>query len=83
MESHETKSCPVVPSDISTLKWVGMGATKTARVAEPLVEPTLAVITVCPIAALIARPDAVIVATAGVEEVQSTLPLTSFINPLA
>src|SRR5450759_5056793 len=27
MESHDTKSCPVVPSDISALKWVGMGAT--------------------------------------------------------
>ena len=83
MESHETKSCPVVPSDTSTLKWVGMGATKTARVAEALMELTLAVITVCPVAALIAKPDAVIVATAGEEELQSTLPLTSFINPLA
>lgn len=60
-----------------------MGATKMARVAEPLTEPTLAVMTVCPLAALIARPDAVIVATAGEEELQSTLPLTSFINPLA
>jgi hypothetical protein len=39
--------------------------------------------TVCPVATLIAKPDAVIVATAGDEELQSTLPLTSFINPLA
>jgi hypothetical protein len=83
MESHETKSCPVVPSDTSTLKWVGMGATKTARVTEPTVEPRLAEMTVCPVAALMANPDAVIVATAGEEELQSTLPVTSFIKPLA
>jgi hypothetical protein len=62
---------------------VGMGATKTARVPEPLMEPALAVITVCPVATLIAKPDAVIVATTGEEELQSTLPLTSFISPLA
>ena len=83
MESHDTKSCPVVPSDISALKWVGMGATKTARVAEPTMEPRPAVMTVCPVASLIAKPDALIVATAGEEELQSTLPVTSIINPLA
>ena len=83
MESHDTKSCPVVPTDISALKFVGMGVAVTTRVVEPLMEPTLAEMTVCPIAALIAKPDAVIVATAGEEEPQSTLLLTSFINPLA
>jgi hypothetical protein len=60
-----------------------MGATKTVRVTEPTVEPRLAVMTVCPVAALMANPDAVIVATAGEEELQSTLLVTSFIKPLA
>lgn len=83
MESHDTKSCPVVPSDMSTLKLVGMGVTDTARFAEPMVELRVAEMIVCPVATLIAKPDAVIVATLGVKEFQSTLPLMSLISPLA
>ena len=68
---------------MSTLKLVGMGVTETLRFAEPVIDPKLAEITVCPVAALVAKPDASIIATAGDVELQSTLVLTSFIKPLA
>lgn len=50
MVFQDTKSCPVVPSDISTLKFVGAGVGETARLTEPPMEPRLAVMTVCPFA---------------------------------
>jgi hypothetical protein len=81
MESHDTNSCPVVPSDMSTLKLVGIGKTDTA--VEPLMGPMLAVITLCPAAWPLANPAEVIVSTVGEEEFQSTLLVTSPINPLA
>jgi hypothetical protein len=58
-----------------------MGA--TASVVEPLMEPTLAEMTVCPLAWPTAKPPELIVATAGAEEFQSALLVTSFVNPLA
>src|ERR1700730_4744144 len=57
-----------------------MGA--IARVVEPLMEPTLAAMTVCPLARPIAKPPKLIVATAGDEEFQSALLVTSLVNPL-
>ena len=83
MESQETKSCPVVPTDISALKLVGPGVTDTARLAEAETDPRFAVTTVCPVAWPVAKPEKSIVATAGNEEPQMTLLVTSFVNPLA
>ena len=72
-----------MPTDISALKFVGTGVAVTVRVVEPLMEPTLAEMTVCPIAWPIAKPPELIVATAGEEEFQSALLVTSIVNPLA
>jgi hypothetical protein len=68
---------------MSTLKFVGVGEAETARVAEPLMDPILAVMRVCPVATLRAKPVELIVAAVGDEELQSTLSVTSFISPLA
>jgi hypothetical protein len=81
MESHDTKSCPVVPTDISTLKVVGMGVAVTTRVVEPPMEPILAAMTVCPLAWPAAKPLALMVATAGEEEFQSALLVQPHVDP--
>jgi len=50
---------------------------ETVRVVEPLTEPESALIVVAPAATLVARPCPLMVATAEVEEVQTTTPVTS------
>jgi hypothetical protein len=81
MVSHDMKSCPVVPSDMSTLKSVGTGVTD--RSVAPMMEPIFAMMTLCPAASPLAKPAELMTATAGDEELQSTLLVTSLINPLA
>lgn len=50
---------------------------ETVRVVEPLTEPKSALMVVAPGATLVARPCPLMVATAEVEEVQTTIPVMS------
>ncbi len=73
----------MVPTDISTLKFVGTGVAVIASVVEPLIDPTLAAMMVCPAASLVAKPLELIVATDGEDELQFELSVTSLVSPLA
>ena len=49
----------------------------TLRVVEPLIDPEVAEIAVCPTEALLARPALAIIATDGLEELQVAVFVTS------
>lgn len=57
-------------------------ASETVKVADAANEPEVALTVVCPEAVLIATPLAFIVATAGAEELQTTLVVISSVVPL-
>lgn len=52
-------------------------AVDTVRTVEPLNDPKLAVIVEVPVATLVARPCALIVAAAGLDDVHTTVEVTS------
>jgi hypothetical protein len=59
----------------------GGGGCGTVMVALPLTPVTVAVILVEPEARAVARPAALMVATAGVEDTQAALGVTSAVEP--
>jgi len=50
---------------------------ETVRVVDPVMAPKIAVIVVLPVAALVASPCELIAAAAGLEDVQTTVVVTS------
>jgi hypothetical protein len=58
-----------------------IGEPPTVSVADPLIDPEVAVMVVVPRLTLMARPEALIVATSGLEELQDTLPISACVLP--
>jgi hydroxymethylglutaryl-CoA reductase len=54
----------------------------TVKTVVPLMAPDVALMVVVPKATLVARPPALMVALAGVEELQVTEPVRSWVGPL-
>lgn len=52
---------------------------ETVSVVDPLTDPNTAVIVLLPVATLVARPWALMLATEGEDEVQRTDPVTSWV----
>ena len=82
-------NCLVLPNDMEGTTGVTLIEIKvagvTVRVVEPLLDPKVAVIVVCPVARLVASPilggALLIVATAGTELLQATEPLILRVLP--
>jgi hypothetical protein len=82
-------NCLVLPNDIEGTAGVTLIETKvagvTVRGVEPMIDPRVAVIVVCPVAALFASPilgaALLIVATAGTELLQATELVISRVLP--
>lgn len=79
-------NCWMLPTGIEGFRGVirieTRGATVTVSPVDPLIEPNVAWIVEVPCATLVAKPNALIVATLGAEELQAAEEVTSCVPPL-